>query len=118
MKYFYILLLSLFSFFAQAHVGLPLSEGVKASVVKDGLILENKTGHSLKLHEVRCDGQKKGLIRIRGLAGKQTQNFVNIIIIPHDRKLHISPPNYRIESLQSCNHIVLNFGPLGNYKLK
>ncbi|MFV0322611.1 MAG: hypothetical protein ACK5LE_09565 [Alphaproteobacteria bacterium] len=114
MRYLLVFLFSLFSFYAQAHVGLPLSEGLKASVTTDGINLNNQTGHTIKLHKVTCDGKKISIRRIRA----NIEQPVNFVVIPDGRKVLVAPPNYRLQSLHNCKKIQLNFGPEGNFKAR
>lgn len=115
MRYLFAFLFSFVSFYAHAHVGLPLSEGLKATVKTDGINLNNQTGHTIKLHKVICNGKHIPIKRIRTLLGKTTEQPANFVVIPDGRKILVAPPNYRLQSLHNCKTIQLNFGPQGNF---
>lgn len=114
MRYLFIFMFGLFSFYAQAHVGKPLNEGLKANVTTDGINLNNQTGHTIKLHKVTCDGKRIPIKRIRAKIEQPT----NFVVIPDGRQILVAPPNYRLQSLHHCKKIQLNFGPEGNFTVR
>lgn len=118
MRIFCIVLIGLFSFYAQAHVGLPVAKGVKANVVTDGIYIHNQTGHTIKLHKVRCNGKKVQMMRLRSIAGRITDQPVNFIVLPEGRNIAIAPPDYLLLGLHNCNSIRLNFGPQGDFTVR
>ncbi len=108
-----------FTFSASAHKGRSVQEAVTARVVQDGVIINNKTGHTIVLRSITCDNRKDLPIHKMNKAfGKTHKQRLNTVSIQDSKTLSITPERYQVKNIHQCSSLKFSFGPAGSLTIK